>query len=268
MRLVICQKNYSIQWDGTYYFALETYPKIQDWELEKIAAFSAYETMNCRRTEIISQNDMVLKEITDYLQNHTVTPPFKPSCKKVASTYDVSGKAVFCDWLSHTCTVDTARDILISERLLSAVKAFDLSAEELMKDPRNAAGDPADYFDYVMLGWSNTSSGYRLAMERLLGHLPNDKELDDFFVPGVSFHFHYDEVTSLDHYLFDGYHPAKLRGELSLKHLKACIIPKEQAPLFDSIIPEILKTRCFYLPYKNEGLIRWNEKVYRFLQNI
>ena len=42
-----------------------------------------------------------------------------------------------------------------------------------------------------MLGWSNTSSGYRLAMERLLGRAPSEKELQDKFIPGVSFHFIY-----------------------------------------------------------------------------
>ena len=72
------------------------------------------------------------------------------------------------DYLSHTCTVETAKEILKSGKLLSATKAFGLTGKQLVNDKRNAAGDPADYFDYVMFGWSNTTSGYRLAMERLL----------------------------------------------------------------------------------------------------
>ena len=74
---------------------------------------------------------------------------------------------------------------------------------------RNAASDPIDYFDYVMLGWSNTSSGYRLAMERLLGRAPSEEELQEKFIPGVSFHFLYEELIQAPGYMFDGYHVAR-----------------------------------------------------------
>ena len=36
-------ENNSLQWDGIYYLALIDYPNIQEWELEKIAKFIAYE---------------------------------------------------------------------------------------------------------------------------------------------------------------------------------------------------------------------------------
>ena len=50
-------------------------------------------------------------------------------------------------------------------QILSAVKAFGRDAEELVLDSRNAASDPIDYFDSCHVRWSNTCSGYRLAME-------------------------------------------------------------------------------------------------------
>ncbi|HHJ9968837.1 TPA: phosphate ABC transporter ATPase, partial [Streptococcus pyogenes] len=56
MKLVIWQNTYSLQWDGTYHFALESYPMIQDWELEKIAAFCHYERMNHREPQIICKD--------------------------------------------------------------------------------------------------------------------------------------------------------------------------------------------------------------------
>lgn len=46
MKLVIWQNEFSLQWNETYHFALEAYPAIQAWELEKIAAFCHYERMN------------------------------------------------------------------------------------------------------------------------------------------------------------------------------------------------------------------------------
>ena len=103
------------------------------------------------------------------------------------------------------------------------------SGAELVTDSRNAASDPADYFDYIMFGWSNTTSGYRLAMERLLGRAPSEEELQEKFIPGVSFHFLYEELIQAPGYIFDGYHVAKVRDSLDLDtFLYLCIIPSER----------------------------------------
>lgn len=177
----------SVGWDLSFCFGI--LPDDPGLGIRKIAAFCHYERMNHRQPQIICKDQVIVTKINQYLKHNNRKPPFTPSHKKVASTYDVSGKAVYGDWLSHTCTVETAIAVFKSGKLLSAVKAFNRPAEELVKDSRNAAGDPADYFNYVMLGWSNTTSGYRLAMERLIGHLPNDRELNELFIPGVSFHF-------------------------------------------------------------------------------
>ena len=42
--------------DGTYQFALENYPKIQEWELEKLAKFIAYEQDHHRQTIVECEN--------------------------------------------------------------------------------------------------------------------------------------------------------------------------------------------------------------------
>ena len=51
MILKIYNGEYSLQWDGIYYLALIDYPNIQEWELEKIAKFIAYEKLHKRQTE-------------------------------------------------------------------------------------------------------------------------------------------------------------------------------------------------------------------------
>ena len=43
MKLKICKNDFSLQWNGTYNFALVDYPEINSWELEKIAKFVMYE---------------------------------------------------------------------------------------------------------------------------------------------------------------------------------------------------------------------------------
>ncbi len=35
MKLKICKKWFSLQWNGTYYFALVDYPEINSWELKR-----------------------------------------------------------------------------------------------------------------------------------------------------------------------------------------------------------------------------------------
>lgn len=75
------------------------------------------------------------------------------------------------------------------------MQALKKSSIDLVMDSRNAVSDPADYFDYIMFAWSNVTSGYRLAMERLLHPAPTENELNELFVPGVSFHFLYENLA-------------------------------------------------------------------------
>lgn len=263
MKLKICKNDFSLQWNGTYYFALVDYPEINSRELEKIAKFVAYEKMYNRRTQIECENPVLQSLVCQYLDNSKVIYPFTSRDRKEAGTFNVYGECVMSDYLSHTCTVETAKEILKSGKLLSATKAFGLAGKQLVNDKRNAAGDPADYFDYVMFGWSNTTSGYRLAMERLLERNPTEVDLEEAFIPGVSFHFRYETIVNQKGYVFDGYHAAKVKDEVLLDlSLCVCIIASQNKKEFEGIIPNYLKNRIHYLDYQNDGLVKWNDKVY------
>ena len=230
MIVKVCNADFSLQWDGMYQFALENYPQIKEWELEKLAKFIAYE-QDHRRQTIVECEDLELnRQIHDYLQEHSFFPPYRPSHQLVASTYDVQKKLVTSDYCSHTCTVEVAQAIFQTGKLMSAVKVFGKSGAELVTDSRNAASDPADYFDYIMFGWSNTSSGYRLAMERLLGRAPSEEELQEKFIP-------------------------------------VCVIPSKDKACFEGLIPSRLQDRVIYLDYEGEGLQAWNTKVNQVLQS-
>ena len=111
MIVKVCNADYSLQWDGTYQFALENYPKIQEWELEKLAKFIAYEQDHHRQTIVECENHELTIQIHDYLQEHTYFPPYRPSHQLVASTYDIQRKLVTSDYCSHTCTVEVAQTI-------------------------------------------------------------------------------------------------------------------------------------------------------------
>ncbi|MGT2768019.1 phosphate ABC transporter ATPase [Streptococcus ictaluri] len=265
MKLDICKKDYSLQWGGTYFLALVNYPKIEDWELERILAFYSYEKYYHRKTDIFCEDLNILSQVQAYLKNHSSSYPFKPSQKNVAATFNELGESIYCNLLSHTCTVKAARGIFELEKIMSATKVFHSDEKLLENSRRNAAGDPSDYFKYVMLGWSNTISGYRLAMERFLERSPKIEELHEKFLPGISFHFKYSDILDTVGYVFDGYHPAKVETELSLDKLYACIIPLHLKSHFRNVIPKSLYQKVHYINYEGEGLYDWSDKVYQFV---
>ena len=248
MIVKVCNADYSLQWDGTYQFALENYPQIQEWELEKLAKFIAYEQDHHRQTIVECENHESNIQIYDYLKKHSYFPPYRPSHQLVASTYDIQKKLVTSDYCSHTCTVEVAQTIFQTGKLMSAVKVFGKSGAELVTDSRNAA--------------------YRLAMERLLGRAPSEEELQEKFIPGVSFHFLYEELIQAPGYIFDGYHVAKVRDSLDLDtFLYLCIIPSKDKACFEGLIPSQLQDRVIYLDYEGEGLRAWNTKVNQVLHS-
>lgn len=262
MRLEINNGEFSIQWGGTYYFALQDYPNITETELNRITKFIAYEKYYNRKTEIICENIKLLDEVTKYISSNNPIYPFYPKNRMEGCIYNEQRECITSDFISHTTTIENAKSILIDGEIKSATKAFSLSNEDLVKDQRNAAGDPPDYFDYVMFAWSNVNSGYRLAMERHIGRNPNEEDLNECFVPGVSFHFKYEDILNCDEYIFDGYHPAKVKNSINLdKLLYMCIIPEHLKKEFEEIIPESLSSRVNYLSYNVDGLIKWNQRV-------
>lgn len=150
--------------------------------------------------------------------------------------------------------------------ILSAVKARNMSAEQLKLEPRNAAKDPADYFEYLMLSWGNCQAGDRLVMERKLEREPSEKDLSKGFTPGVRFFFKYDESVKYPNTVFDGYHPLKIKDELSLKNnVFAIIIPELYKESFEGIIGSDIKGRVYYIDSKNKDILEWSEQVYKFI---
>lgn len=227
MNIEITNGNYTIQWGGTYFIALQDYPTIHPAEFDRISKFIAYEKYYHRKTEIICNNKLLLEKITDYVAQDTPEYPFFPFSKESSAIYTEEGLCLVSDFVSHTTTIDTAKQIFTDGKLLSAVQALKKSSTDLVMDSRNAASDPADYFDYIMFAWSNVTSGYRLAMERLLHRAPTENDLNELFVPGVSFHFLYENLAKEPNFILDGYHPVKIKDKVDLDGLLfICVIPE------------------------------------------
>ena len=252
-------------WDGVYYFKPSDYPNITNWELRKIILFFEYEIKHNRNTEIVCESNDIIQAVNHALKNpqlylHTKRPSIITECTACKQG------GCLTDFLCHGTEIENAISIFKCGQLLSAVKARNKTAQELAEEPRAAAKDPLDYFDYIMMSWGNCIASDSLVMERMLGRFPNEHDFSVGFKPGVRFYFKYDIIENHKDFTNDGMHPAKIKDELNLSdYLHCCIIPENHKPKFENIVPPILADRVFYIKNDCKDIWEWAEKVYNFV---
>jgi len=269
MKINIAQHEFPYIWDGVYYFVLSEYPRISPWELKKLLAFMDYENLHGRgEIEIICENTDVPAAINNAIAHPEVLESASPPAKITECTA-CKQHGCLTEFVCHTATIENAKKILSSGKLLSAVKAFGKTADELVLDKRNAAGDPADYFDYIMFAWGNCQAGDRLVVERLLDRLPDEDDVEKNFTPGVRFYFRYNDIIRHPQYVFDGNHPAKVKNELVLSdYLYVCIVPENYRNEFEKLILPEIADKIYYLPQDGLGIWDWSKKVYEFVERL
>jgi hypothetical protein len=172
-------------------------------------------------------------------------------------------KGCVTEFVCHTTSIENTKKILACGSLLSAIRARNVPVEELMAEFRNAANDPADYFEYVMMAWGNCQAGDRLVMERKLGRFPDEKDLSVDFTPGIRFYFRYDDLTKHPGCTFDGVLPMKIKDEIFLRDwLYSMVVPEELRDTIEAVIPEELADRVVYITNDCLDIWDWSEKVY------
>jgi len=119
--------------------------------------FIDYEKRHGRETEIICDNANIMSAINHAVDHMDIVYNFLPPDKITECGY-CKQNGCLTKFVCHTSTLESAIKILTSGKLLSAIKAFGKTGKELVYDARNAAGDPADYFDYIMLAWGNCTA--------------------------------------------------------------------------------------------------------------
>lgn len=267
MRIKIGNFEFTEVWDGVLYKKLSNYPHISDWELRNIMEFISYEEANGRDCIIECDHEDLLNIIYGRIQDkarymNAPRPSLITEC--TACPYRKGCETAF---VCHTTSVENAVSIFASGKLLSAVKARNISAELLMAEERNAAKDPADYFEYVMLAWGNCQAGDRLVMERKLGRFPNAEDLSTHFEPGIRFYFRYEDMAKHPNAVFDGVLPMKIKDEIDLqKYVCLIVVPSEIRAKVESNIPDCLQSRVVYIENDCKDIWDWSEKVYRIVE--
>ncbi len=135
-----------------------------------------------------------------------------------------------------------------------------------MNESRNAAGDPEDFFEYIMFAWGNCQAGDRLVMERKLEHSPSEEDLSTGFTPGIRFYYKYDILIKRNNAAFDGYYALKIKDKLVLdKDILTIIIPKCYEGEFKDIVCDELRDNVHYIRNDCKGIWDWSEKVYNYI---
>ena len=268
MKIKIGPFDFTECWDGVLYKKLSAYPNITDWEMQNILDFIRYEEQNGRSCDIEAE-DAILRAIDKYRPTYEngirVPPPVRITECTACPTY----QGCMTDFVCHTSSPENAKKILSCGRLLSAVRARGVPAEVLQKEARNAAHDPADYFDYVMFAWGNCQAGDRLVMERKLGRFPTEEDLRVHFTPGVRFCFRYDVLKQHPDAVFEGVLPLKIKHEVILRDwVLAILIPKAYREEMAEFIPDDLRGKTHYINNDCRDIWAWSDKVYAYVKAL
>ncbi len=254
-------------WDGVFYKKLSNYPMVTDWEIRTIIEFIAYEEHHGRKCEIQCDDKNALRTILDGIEHkeaYLSVPRPKLITECTACPYR---KGCVTEFVCHTTSADNAIKIFECGKLLSACNARKVPVEELMRESRNAANDPADYFEYIMFAWGNCQAGDRLVMERALGRFPDELDLSVHFEPGVRFYFRYEQLLSHPNAICDGVLPMKVKDEVLLRDwVEKIVIPEKLKTALAPYIPSDLKDRVIYIENDCKDIWDWSEKVYRTIE--
>ncbi|MBR6574519.1 MAG: phosphate ABC transporter ATPase [Clostridia bacterium] len=267
MLIKIGDFEYTEVWDGIFYKKLSNYPLVTNWEIRTIIEFIEYEKKYGRTCEIECDDKRTLCAILDALkqkERYLSVPRPKLLTECTACPHR---RGCVTEYVCHTTSVENAIKIFACGKLLSARNARNVPVEELMREHRNAANDPADYFEYIMFAWGNCQAGDRLVMERALGRFPDERDLSVHFEPGVRFYFRYEQLIAHPNAEFDGVLPVKVKDELCLSDwVHKIVIPMKWQDTLAPCIPTNLKDKIIYIEQDCKDIWDWSEKVYTAIE--
>ena len=103
MKVEIANHEYTIIWNGVYYFALSEYPLISDWELRKLVCFIQYEKSHGRDTEIVCNDKSIMAKASDAIAHpEKVIMAQKPF--KITECTSCKQKGCLTDFVCHTAS--------------------------------------------------------------------------------------------------------------------------------------------------------------------
>jgi hypothetical protein len=261
------------------------YPHSTDWELQHLNEFFLYEIAFGRNIALWCGDEQVKGQIINSIEiffsrgDETLSEFAKKKLESQSKRANwVPEKLTHCKsciekgcntrLVCHVTSATDAEIILREGEILSATKACEKTGVELALEARNAAGDPPDYFDYVMFTFGNCTAGDRLVMERVLSRVPSPEELDEKFKPGVRFYFRHKDLIRHPRFCSDGYHYCKIRDSIDLDDRVIAIIAPGSAwdILRKEVSPKVKERLLFVDETGYTDILSWSHKAYKLAE--
>jgi hypothetical protein len=155
----------------------------------------------------------------------------------------------------HGASPAVAATILRDGRLLSAVRVAGATTGAVRQ---SEWGEPADYFEHVMFANGRCTAPEAVAASRTLGRDLVPADLAPGYTPAVRFFFRWEELVARGDARFDGVHPVKIRGELSLADvLAAVVVHAGAARIVEEAAPAALAERVVVLGAERPSPGEW-----------
>jgi len=265
-----------------YQCTFGSYPEASKWELQHLNEFFLYELAHGRNVAIWCGGASVEKNILNSLDSffkldgNTLSEFIREKLdsqsnrakkipKELTHCKACKEKKCIIEMMCHVSSDQDAEEILRKGAILSAIKARQRTGEELAQEDRNAAGDPPDYFEYVMFTFGNCIAGDNLVMERSLGRSATSKELKYNFNPGVRFYCNYLDLVDHPGFRSDGYHYCKIKDSIDINnYLVVAIAPESTKAALSKAISSSLKNRLIFINQSEySNLYSWSQEAYR-----
>ena len=192
---------------------------------QAIADFLAYEAGHGRRVEVIA--DPALSGWAGW-RTPEVRPD--PGAFPVQCCTHVYPGGCAAALVCHGAPAEAAARILADGALRPATAVTGRGAHDLAA--ASTWGEPADYFEHVMLASGRCTAPEAVACSRVLGRDLTPADLRPGYPPATRFYFRWPSLAAHPGARFDGVHPVKILGSLSLDEaLVAVVAPASQRRL-------------------------------------
>jgi hypothetical protein len=176
---------------------------------QAVADFLAYETGHGRRVDVVA--DPALSGWDSWR-----APEVRPHPGQFATQCCTHVYAAGCAarLVCHGAPAAAAARILADGMLRPATAVTGRTARDLAA--ASTWGDPADYYEHVMLANGRCTAPEAVAYSRVLGRDLTPADLRPGYPPAVRFYFGWPALSGRPDARFDGVHPVKIRGDLPL----------------------------------------------------
>jgi hypothetical protein len=184
---------------------------------QAVADFLAYEARHGRRVDVIT--DPALSSWGSWR-----APEVRPNPGEFATqccTHAYPGGCT-AGLVCHGAPPAAAARILADGMLRPATAVTGRSARDLAA--ASTWGDPADYFEHVMLANGRCTAPEAVAYSRVLGRDLTPPDLRPGYPPAVRFYFGWPALAARPDARFDGVHPVKIHGDLRLGDGLAAVV--------------------------------------------